>query len=1031
MRQCKPLAIGLTLAMSGFLNPALALADAAPKEDFYTSADSSQSAEQLAKADQIRLQTMASIEELLKSSRGDQARNFELYMRLAELYAERHDYLRDVEMNNYERAHSDWLQAGSKAQEPQFNQKESKSFLKKSANTYRDLVRKFPRHHRTDEALFTLAKTLVLLSNDNAELYFKQLLSNHPNSSLVTDTHVTAGDFYFDTHQVPKAIEHYKSAMKNKDHPWYAYAVYKLAWSYYNAPAKKSAESATNLQKSLLAFKLVIHLADKDKLSAGRIDLRQEAINDVVMVYSDLGDTSESWKYFKKIGENTAYYNLLQKLAFSMAEQGKTDQTIVVLEKLHSEAALRPSTAQTYKLLAAMHDQKNDQTAVRSVMQRMIDTVATTDSPWVRHHGDNKELVQSSRQLCKDTVHNFAVRFHKVGLEAKQKDYLVSAADLYDLYLNSFSDAENAYDVRYYLADLQFDQKQFVKSYENFKIVSKLKGPEAKYSKDAALNAIVAANQLNSDQLANKDDFPPLGTVSEPISFNPGGLMLVSALDNYAMIQPKDKKTAGFLFEASNAHFIRGHYDVAIGRMKKIINDYSKSSFAKNSVETILSFYITRQDYMAALDWYLEFKTSEPSKTKKLLAAAIPLYQEALFLEAQQQEKQSKHQSAAQYFERYQTEFPKNKNADRALFNAVQNYLKAALPQQALLAGKKLIKHYRKSKLRDDIIADIALTEESLGNFTEATKTYQLLVSDYRRDYRTPMALMNSALIENKLGNKSNAVKLYEKFRRFYPKSALMPECLFELATINQELGNFKEALHAYEQYLKLKKPSKSILVEARALNLRSRHNLSSNGRTGLIKYRNKLLKTPVDQNYEARAIIAKLMFDGISKSHQAFKARRIESSQDVFKQARRKQSKLKNLVKQYQSVVEIGSPEYVVASLYQIGDLHESFYLQVYNAKAPKHMNEKQEFQYRSDLEAAAFPLRDQAYSYFEAAFKRSSEVETFTSWTQQTYSKMSELAAGKHPLLRAKWFSPSYISMKMYYQPDFKKVSFLNAGE
>ena len=65
-----------------------------------------------------------------------------------------------------------------------------------------------------------------------------------------------------------------------------------------------------------------------------------------------------------------------------------------------------------------------------------------------------------------------------------------------------------------------------------------------------------------------------------------------------------------------------------------------------------------------------------------------------------------------------------------------------------------------------------------------------------------------------------------------------------------------------------------------------------------------------------------------------------------------------------------------------------------------------------KTELEKVAFPLKEEAYKFFETAYKRSREVETFTVWTRRTYQKMVELAPEKHPEVDELSAEPSYLS-------------------
>ncbi|MDA9951779.1 hypothetical protein N9D31_04285, partial [Oligoflexaceae bacterium] len=68
-----------------------------------------------------------------------------------------------------------------------------------------------------------------------------------------------------------------------------------------------------------------------------------------------------------------------------------------------------------------------------------------------------------------------------------------------------------------------------------------------------------------------------------------------------------------------------------------------------------------------------------------------------------------------------------------------------------------------------------------------------------------------------------------------------------------------------------------------------------------------------------------------------------------------------------------------------------------------------------RTELEKVAFPLRDQAYKFFETAHRRSSEVVTLSVWTRRSYNKMSDLNSEKYPEVLEKVSDAEYMSHKL----------------
>ena len=75
---------------------------------------------------------------------------------------------------------------------------------------------------------------------------------------------------------------------------------------------------------------------------------------------------------------------------------------------------------------------------------------------------------------------------------------------------------------------------------------------------------------------------------------------------------------------------------------------------------------------------------------------------------------------------------------------------------------------------------------------------------------------------------------------------------------------------------------------------------------------------------------------------------------------------------------------------------------------------------QFRSAMEKVAFPLREEADSYFELAYNRSKEVQTFTNWTRLARSKMTEINQDKYPLVNERNAQAKYLSHRLLWQKE-----------
>jgi TolA-binding protein len=205
--------------------------------DYFATFRKNVSAEDAKQADGLRLKTITSINALL-SDKKNAKNEYELTLRLGELYVERADYLRDLEIADYIKAHDAWaLQPEAKRSKtpPQASYSRSENSLYQAAQTFRKIATKYPKHPRSDATIYSLARTLSRLNDDNAAQYYAQMIKNHPRSKLIPDAWLALGELHFDKHRIKEATTAYQNVMNFKTHRAYPYAVYKLGWCFYNS----------------------------------------------------------------------------------------------------------------------------------------------------------------------------------------------------------------------------------------------------------------------------------------------------------------------------------------------------------------------------------------------------------------------------------------------------------------------------------------------------------------------------------------------------------------------------------------------------------------------------------------------------------------------------------------------------------------------------------------------------------------------------------------------------------------------------
>ncbi|SMF46963.1 tetratricopeptide repeat protein [Pseudobacteriovorax antillogorgiicola] len=973
--------------------------------------------EALQKADDLRLKTIESIKNLTKAKMRDEQK-FELFLRLGELYSERHDYIRELEIREYERKHDRWMKT-KKGREPKLTYKRSKAMLYKAVEAFRKLIADYPRHPRSDAAMFSLAKTLLRLENDNSMLFFKQLIQKYPNSQYLPEAYLALGEHYFYKQNFNLAQKYYQSVLKYKNSRVYTYGVYKLGWTFFNQSTGMDNKRKA-VDKAIAAFMLVVKLSERDKGKVGGFDLKQEAINDLIMVFAENQRTNQALNYFKKIGENKAFYDMLERMGNLYVENGEADKAIKIFNRLLREAPTRERNPEIYLTLVAIHDSRGNLKDVVRNLEAM-ENLYVKDSVWTRANQQDKEAVKKAEEKTKKNIHRYGTLYHNKGMKGDKKPYLIAALALYNLYLNSFPKADEAYELRYYLAEIHFHFGNFDKAADEYYIVSQEDG---KYRHKSAVSAVAAMKKIDDKQKYAK--LPPLGQVNKPMGVPKVKVKYIKMLDNFVKLLPGDKQGHPMRYTAAFTLFEYGHYKDSLGRFESIVKDIPKTKQGKSSVKMILGYYTEKKQWDELIAVCREFLANKNIINSKLRIDLQRTLRDSLFGQAVRYSKQRKFSDSAKAFVAYQEEFPKAKNADDALYNATLNYYKDGKVEDAISKGKKLLQAYPRSKHVKTTVLDIAQSHEALADFKDAAIYFEKFAKSYPKDKESRVTLYNAATLNKGLKQNQEAISLYKRYIKFYPKDKLARDALYEIADLYEKEKNYNQAVRYFQKHAWQHDVNSETYVHsmARSAEIQYNHGNRPGGMKLFAKLYDKLIQKDSPPAFDARRIIARAMFNDLNRDFTKFQAMGISSAKKIERDVKFKQNRLKSIVSQYQKVIDLASGEYTVASLYRVAEMHENFADELLSAPAPKGASQLEIDQYRSSIEKVAFPLKEEAEKYYEMSYVRSKEVQTFTNWTRLARAKMSIINEEKYPLVNERNVEASYLSHQLLWQEEVAQL-------
>jgi TolA-binding protein len=814
----------------------------APKEELRTTgpatfqrdAFSEKEFENSAKAEKKRDEQIKEIKDLLGKMKPEDPRRGELVFRLAEIYWAKSKFIYQKEYKAFDEAYQKWVDNGRVGKEPQLGSftAESDAYKKQALQNYAIILEKFPDYPRLDEVLYIMAfnqyeagKTKDAIDN------YSQLIRQYPKSEYVSDSYLALGEHYFKVNDLAKATKAYSKAydkgVEDKRRSVYNYARYKLAWCDYNAQ---------EFSKALDKFKAVVaeenKSKDKEEGGAKGVQLKREALNDMVLTYSHLDATKEAYDYLKKEAGQQEAYRLSGKLAAIYKEQGKHALEVDTLRMLIN---LDPDNAQAPDYQSAIvlaYSNLGDRAAVRKEVTRLVE-LYRPGSAWWRKNESNAALVERARTVAENRMRELVTDYHRYAQKFKKVEDYETAADIYSQYLQAFPDSENAYRLNFFYAELLWDLGRWRDAAKQYDAVVK-RDNKGEYTRTCAYNAVLAWEKivngvpppvfkdgkiLTASDCSDPKNKGKCGQKDEKIekkkveleNFEKGGknkyepkkipedeIALAAACDAYVNVVPqkdidKDPKLKEELivvkFKSAYIYQSAYHFDEAATRFGELIERWPDSEYARKGADQILDSYDARENYPALEKWSREFAKKKQLMADEKFAKLVNRFMEgatfknvdalrAASLETRTKDKAGASRmalEAATRFEAFIKEFPTSEFAPIALYNAQLLYAGENQLDNAITTANRLLKDYAKE----------LATGDNLKNKLEET------------------TLLNLAAYYEKVADYPAAAETYVRFADKYKANEKAPDAIYNAGIFYLGLGDTRNATNMFARYIK------------------------------------------------------------------------------------------------------------------------------------------------------------------------------------------------------------------------------------
>lgn len=910
-------------------------------------------------------------------------------MRKANLEFEEARYQNMLRFGAYEKAMVKY-DAGKSKKRPT----EPKAQYKAAVKTFRQLLKEDPRCRRCDEASFRLGYCLNQEGRSAAAAkVLSALVQTHPQSKYSADAYLLMGEVWFDANKFIAAMGNYQMVFRKYPKSLMAgYAEYKYAWSVFHQAKYRQAIAA-------------VHRVVKHR----KAQLKNQGLTDLAVFYAELPrGWIEAHRYWTKVGGLKLALKHMWRLARLLDSQDKNTPALHVIDWLLKKSPTSPRTTMYHQLQVDILVRLKVPRRLDVGLQRIVNFY-DKGSRWMRGNASRPGVRRSGRRLAEKAMAYVATYYHREGNAAGKKDLLRRAVAKYRTFLRRFRSSPQRTNMHFYLAELLRGFKKFNTAARHYQKVAS--DAKTKFREDAAFQRVFCLARL----LASKGlDRPvPKGLGAGAITRSKLQSLerrFVAASDTFAKTYPKSKDVPSVLFKAARIFYDHGFVKKAGQRFAIVVTDHPKDRYAALSGAMALACFSRLKDWVNVVKWarhLIKIRNFQHYKRRQLreIIAASGIKAAGIL------EKQKRYAEAALAMQAVYNEFPRDKQAPRALFNTAVLWEKAGKAQRAIKLYKKVRKIARRSKFASRATFVLGALYEGRANFRAAARYYGEMAK-LMKIKQTPDALYNASVMHEALGNYRSAERIRRKYVKLYPKRPDAVRAYFSIGKLLESQKKWRPAELFYLKFIRNKslvkqQPTLAVAAWTRAGRTIRKSKLGKRkiGRQRALTHFGRAIKEfrrlRLNRGSLAAAYAGWAQFQLAEVVFDQFVAVKLKGAErQLFKQLIRKAKLREKAQKLYQAVLWYKALVWSTAAVYKIGMLYARTVEALYAIPVPKSITKPEDReQYKAALQMKAQPVEDAAIKAFRKAVAVAHQLRVYNRFTIAAAQRLLKVDPDRYP--------------------------------
>jgi TolA-binding protein len=909
--------------------------------------------------------------------------------RLVNLYVENAVYEANAEFRRYDQAYSAWERGGRKGKAPQVDSRSSKGVWKQVAGKVSHVMKQFPNTKNADELMFNQALALGYLGQEkeSARIY-SDLIQKYPNSDRAGEAYFQLGDFFFDKNDFRAATNNYKQALRYKSSRGYGWALFKLGWCSYNLG---------NYPESLNYWKKTVDVAAASRAKdAGQ--LKEEGLKDMIHAWVEIAQVETAIAYYRQHGGEKYIGKFLNQLSGALVYAGKFGEAVRVYKRFQQLYPTSPDAAVAQKEIISLYfdlNRFND-------LWKELDAFPRNYGPssaWASANKADQELVDDTQVIIKDTILYHAKVLHKEGQKDDSEATYAESLKGYNMFLKYYPNAKEMPEVKFNMADIFFALKKYREAGRFYYEVAALGKDKAvqiiqPQNKVVNIHKDSAAYMLDSYGLDFEPEYkvlvklaPDFKKPTRPLSQR--ATAYVQACSEYQKWYPEDKKSVKAC-------------DIYVTAIYYRSGDRERS---KKLLFNVAQKYPTDKIGPDAVEWLIPLYAND---TRSLVQVAesllkIPAYQQGKLgerlrglkrgAEIDEIKKISDVAKRAKAYEDQAKRNPKAEDADKLMFNAGVDYIKAGMIEAGIAAYLVVVRNYPKSEGYQEALIQIAKLSDKRLDFTTASSYYLAYANRYPKDKTALPAIGRSCELQVAMGDEK-AFSTCMMLAKFDAEGAkIFIDRLVREAAYSRNYAKMQQLLA--QGYLKFNlSPEERIIAFHRIYNAAGGKGQAAQQASSemLASYR----KAGGKVGAEASRYVSELVFNSKNGVMGRFAGTKLVGGtiENLVKSIQRKAGMLPEVDKAYNEVLATKDAYWGVAALYQLGFTRELLAIDLENPPAIQGATLEA---VKAELAPQAQAQRAEAKKFYQFAIDSIQKHSVYNEWGGKAVSGLARISGQK----------------------------------